>query len=266
MPAIELITGRTTAPGATLTAITMNTGNSNTVRNTEINKPIVLMDAWTKNQTSGVLRIRSPLLHDNVQGIRLGAQAAQVLPLLPEIGFQLLVPQDTLNLEISGSATAGDIELAAFLLFYEDLPGVNAKMISPGEMLARIEQIATIENTITADASGNYSGEEAINAEFDVIRANRDYAILGYIVNTECLTIRYRGSDSGNLGFGGPGNATRPDITVNWFVDLAFRMQLPLIPVFNSSNKDSLLLDVVQDENGADVTIQTIIGLLAQTT
>jgi len=262
MPAIEIITGRVVAPGATLTALTMNTGNSATVRNTKIDKPIVLMDVWTKNQTSGLLRIRSPLLHDNVQGMRFNAAAAQVLPLLPEVAFQLLVPQDDLVFELSGSGIAGDIELMAALIFYEELPGVDAKMISPGELLQRLEHITTIENALTSGTNGDYSGEETINADFDVIRANRDYAILGFIVNTRCLTVRYRGSDSGNLGFGGPGEPTRPDITSNWFVDLAFRMQLPLIPVFNSSNKDNLLLDVVQDEIGSAVTIQTIVGLL----
>ena len=41
-------------------------------------------------------------------------------------------------------------------------------------------------------------------------------------------------------------------------------MQLPLIPVFNSANKDNTLLDVVQDENGADVTVNTIVGLLSE--
>lgn len=263
MPALEMITGRVTAPNTTLSALTMNTGNSRTIRNTKIDKPIVLLDIWTKNQTAGIFRLRSPLLHDNVQGIRLGAQADQVVPLMPEIAFQLLVPQDDLNIELSGSATAGDIELAALLIFYDELPGVEAKLISPGKLMERLEHITTIQNTLATDTSGDYSGEESINADFDVIRANRDYAILGFIVDERCLTVRYRSSDFGNLGVGGPGEPARPDITANWFVNLAFRMQLPLIPVFNSSNKDNTLLDCVQDEDGADVTVQTIVGLLS---
>ena len=264
MPAIELITGRVTAPGTTLTEVTMNTGNSSIVRNTKIDDPIILMDTWTKNQTSGTLRIRSPLLHDNVQGIRLQALLDQVLPLLPEIAFQQLVPQDDLTIELSGSATAGDIELAALLLFYAELPGVAAKLITPDDLLTRMEHVTTIENVLTAGTTGDYTGEEAIIADFDVIRANRDYAILGNIVNTRALAVRYRSSDFGNLGIGIPCEPSRPDITANWFVDLAFRMQLPLIPVFNSANKDNVLLDVVQDEDGADVTVNTIVALLKE--
>lgn len=264
MPAIELITGQTTAPDTTLTEVSMNTGNSATVRNTKIEDPIILMDIWTKNQTAGIIRLRSPLLHDNVQGIRLQAAADQVLPLLPELAFQQLIPQDKLTIELSGSVTGGDIELVALLLFYNNLPGVDANLITAEELLTKIEHIATIENTIATDTNGDYSGEESIVSDFDVIRANRDYAILGYIVNTRALCVRYRSSDFGNLGIGGPCEPNHPQITSNWFVDLSFRMQLPLIPVFNSANKDNTLIDIVQDEDGADVTVNTIVALLKE--
>jgi len=36
-----------------------------------------------------------------------------------------------------------------------------------------------------------------------------------------------------------------------------------MIPVFNSANKAGILIDGAQDENGADVTVQSIFAELA---
>ena len=38
--------------------------------------------------------------------------------------------------------------------------------------------------------------------------------------------------------------------------------QMPLIPVFNSANKDAILIDGVQDENGTDVTLTSLLAQL----
>src|SRR5919106_1212303 len=119
--AIDTITGRVTAPGSTLTALTMSAGDTLTVRNAPIDSMVRLMQAWADNQTAGTLRIRSPRLHDNVEGIRLDVMSSEVKPLLPERVVQPLIPQDTLIAELSGSATAGDIESAALLLYYDNL-------------------------------------------------------------------------------------------------------------------------------------------------
>ena len=118
------------------------------------------------------------------------------------------------------------------------------------------------ENTIATGTAGGWSGEEAINAEFDNFKAHTDYALMGYIVSAECLAVRWRGSDTGNLGVGGPGNIAPQFGTNNWFVDLSDRYGMPLIPVFNSANKSAILIDAAQDENGTDVTVTSIFAQL----
>jgi hypothetical protein len=258
MPAIELLTGFVTAPGATLTALTMASGNSLTIRNTALEANILLLNAWTKNQAAGVLRIRSPRMHDNVQGIRLGARATEPRPLLPFAAPQKLITQDTLVVELSGSATAGDIETACMLVYYPELPGIEAKLITPDELQTRMVDIMATENTILAGTTGGYTGEEALSAEFNQFKANTEYAILGYLCSVLCAAVRYRGSDFGNLGLGGPGHDYSRTFTANWFVDLSYQTGLPCIPVFNSANISNVLIDVAQDENGTDPTIQTI--------
>lgn len=261
--AIEVLTGYVTAPSTTFTAWTMASGNSLTIRNAPIDEGTWLINAWADNQSAGTLRIRSPKLHDNVQNLRLDVTASDVVPLLP-LGFrQRLIAQDTLTVEQTGSGTAGDIETGALLIYYEDLPGIDARLESwTEELRRRIIQYVTVENTIATGTSGGYSGEEALNTEFDLLKANTDYALLGYLVDAECAVVRWRGADTGNLGVGGPGNEALRSVTNEWFIRLSVETGFPCIPVFNSANKAGILVDVAQDENGTDVTVTSILAEL----
>jgi len=238
----------------------MASGNSLTVRNAAPESRIEVLQAWVDSQGSDLLRLRSPQMHDNVQGIRLRHVAGEVDPLLPPGYSQRLTPQDTLIAELAGSATAGDIETACLLVHYEDLPGIDGRFLSPEDVRSGMKNILTVENTLALGTSGGYSGEEAINAEFSLLKANTDYAILGYHVSAECACIRYRGIDFGNLGLGGPGNDSDKQLTGRWFVHLSEMVGAPLIPVFNSANASGVLLDGAQDENGTDVTVSTILA------
>jgi len=258
--ALEIIGGLATAPSTTATALTMFTGNSLTIRNAPLDSEVRLLQAWVDVQGAGYLRIRSPRLHDNVQGIRLYTVVSEPQPLLPMGYGQKLIPQDTLIAEITGSATAGDIESALMLLYYSNLPGVDARLASPEDVLRRMVNIVTVENTLALGTAGGWSGEEALNAEFDLLKANTDYALLGYQVSAECAAVRWRGVDTGNLGVGGPGIETLKALTANWFVRLSQAFGLPLIPVFNSANKAGILVDGAQDENGADPTLTSILA------
>lgn len=260
---LEIIAGRVTAPGAALTALTMNAGNSATIRNTNNQGDIKLLTAWNKNQTSGIMRIRSPRLHDNVQGIRMGALSGAQVPPLFSRWPQNLISQDNLTLELSGSATAGDIEMMALLVLYSDLPGIDGRFIGITDLMARAVNIVGVENTIATTATGDWGGEEAINAEYDLLKANTDYALLGYVVSASAGAVRWRGVDTGNLGVGGPCLEVNGSFTRDWFIRLSEAFQLPLIPVFNSANKAGILIDAMQDENGADITVQSIFAELA---
>lgn len=262
LAALELVTFQATAPGAGFTAMTAQTGNSATVRNADLSLPVALLQCWADFQAAGTVRIRSPRLHDNVQGIRLDVLAGELFPLLPWGFAQGLVPQDTLTVEAIGSAVAGDIESFCGLVYYSDLPGINAQFARHDEISGRVRHIVTVENTLALGTGGGYTGEEALDAEFDLLRANTLYALLGYLVDAECAAIRYRGSDTGNLGVGGPGETTLRHLTKEWFVVLSQVYGLPLIPVFNAANKSGILLDGVQDENGTDVTVTTILAEL----
>lgn len=261
--AMELISGHVVAPGATFTALTMHAGSSLTVRNARLDSKVRLLQAWADHQVAGNVRIRSPKLHDNVQGIRLFSVASEVVPLLSDLTRQPLYPQDTLIVEVTGSGVAGDVESVGALIYYEDLPGAEARFTTTMVLKERGVNYLAVENTIATGVAGGFSGEEAINAEFDLFKANTDYALVGYRVSAECASVRWRGADTGNLGVGGPGNELGGQWTREWFIMLQRQHDVPLIPVFNSANKAGILIDAVQDENGADVTVTSLFVELA---
>lgn len=264
MPAgFEVIAGQATAPGATFTALTMNAGNSLTVRNANLNADVRLMQMWAKNQAVGVFRIRSPKLHDNVQGIRVRNPAAAVIEMLAWNTFQKLVPQDSLIAEITGSAVGGQFEQGAALIYYSDLPGQAARLTNLSDVQKRGVNVFTVESTITPGAGGGYSGAQAINANFDLFKANTDYALLGYRVDVRCAVVRWTGIDTGNLGVGGPGEPAIADVTSNWFAMLSTSQNLSLIPVFNAANKQGITVDIMQDQAGAAVVLTSLMVELA---
>lgn len=263
--ALELVSGRVTAPGATLTALTMAAGNSATVRNADLKSTIGLISTWAMNNAAGIWRIRSPKLHDNVQGMRYRITASDPIPEFVPGTFQKLVAQDNLTLELSGSAVGGQIEQAQMLIYYSDLPGNSARLITMAELLQRTVNVWTTEIAIAPGAAGGYSGQVAINSAFDNFKANTDYALVGYTVDVACAAVRFTSPDFSNLGVGGPGNVTSRQLTARWFLHLSQQLGIGLIPVFNAANKAGTLVDVVQNQAAAAVNVTAILHELSGT-
>jgi len=259
--ALQVLSGFVTAPSTTFTALTMAVGDTLTVRNSERGRAH-LLNAWGDNQTAGNLRIRSAQMHDNVQGIRMFVVASEVAPLMPLGAKVALEPFDTLVVDQTGSATGGDIESSSLLMYYDNAYGFDARLLDWQQVAPRIIDYMYAENTLALGTAGGYSGEEAINAEFDQWKSNFDYALIGYQVSAECLTVGWRAPDTSNLRVGGPGNELRKELTGEWFKMLSQVYGIPAIPIFNANNKGGILIDGVQDENGTDVTVTSIFARL----
>lgn len=256
--ALEVIGANGTAISATISALAAFGGDSLAVRNTGSANPAKLLQMWTDAQVAGTARLRSPKFHDNVQGIRLDTLVGDLRPLLPWGFSQPVYPNDVLVSELAGSAVAGDIESVGYLLYYPELPGAAARLMSPDEIMRRATNIFTVENTIATGTGGGWTGAEAINVEFDQFHAGALYALVGYLVDTECSAVAWRGADTANLRVGGPGEETERELTADWFVRLSRAYGLPLIPVFSAENKGGITVEAAQDENGADVTLTSI--------
>lgn len=258
--ALEVINAAVVNPGATITAVTPNAGDTLTVRNASFQAPISLLQAWAFTTTNLLARIRSPRMHDQAQNMRLQPVASQPYPLLPWSGAEPLFPQDPITAELTGGAAETD--LLALLLYYSDLPGVSARLHTPAEVEPLIEHITVVEVDLTsAAAAGAYSATVALNGSFDTLIRNRDYAILGYECPVNGGSLGIRGADTGNLRVGGP-LLNLPFITENWFVRLSDEYGLPCIPVVNSANVAGILLDATAQAVGTTLRVGVHLALL----
>ncbi len=252
--AIEAVVGFATNPGVTLTTVTASTATSFVIRGTDTTKGTWLLSAFAFNVTAGELRITSPRLHDQVQGIRNRVTAAFVSPLIGgPIGAgytQRLYAQDGLTVQISGGGA--EIDSACLLIAYDDLAGVAGRFIDQATLKKAGQNVVTAEVTVTAVVTGNFGGSVAINSTFDNLIANTDYAILGGMTDTRGTAVGIVGVDLGNLKLGFPAEPSLRNETNNWFEMLSDAFNAPYIPVINSSNKAATNIDVAT--NGAGGT------------
>lgn len=259
MPAIEVITGRATNPAA-LTAVTANNDNTFAIRSHSVEGTAYLEEIWTQQATAGEVRITSPRLHDDVVGIRMRSHANAVRRLLPEEAKQVVYSQDDLGVEIQGGGA--EVDAVALLMYYQDLGGIAARLASWEEIQPRIEALHGFPVAVAGPAvSGNWSAGTPINTTVDLMKANRDYAFLGYTVDAEVLAVAIAGTDTGNLRIGGPGPLLA-DETRAFFVDQGRRMGTPHIPVINSANRGGTLASVCRITAAGTVNVTFLTALL----
>lgn len=255
---LHLIGASATQPntGAAAAAVT---GDSLVVANGK--GDIKIIAAWADNQTAGWFQIAAPTGHDTSRGFRAVTSAGDPRNVLtPGLGLPVSA-QETLAVQIAGSNTAGDVETVAMLLAYDNLPGIDAKMIKWAELVRRMEKITTIQATLTHAAAG-HSGSELITAESDLLKANRQYAVLGANCSVETCALTLIGPDTGNVRIGVPGNKLAANHGVEFFPHLARAFDAAYIPVINSGNKGSTYLGTLGDENAASVVASWHLALL----
>lgn len=254
---MEVVAGFCTNPGATLTTLTPSTGQSFTVRGTDTTQGTWLLGAWAFNATAGELRITSPRLHDQVQGIRNRVTAALTAPVYPgptnDAFAQRLYAQDNMTVQLSGGA--GELDCAALLIGYDNLGGVTGRYIDQPTLLKVGLNVVTVEVTVTAVTTGLFGGAVAINSSFDNLIANTDYAILGGMTDTRGCAVRITGVDLGNIGTGFPCEPSMRYLTNNWFQQLSVSFSAPYMPVINSANKTQTNIDVQTNGAGGTYTI-----------
>lgn len=259
MVAIDTVLGHATNPGATLSAVTMATGDSLTVRYSPPNNNITLERIFRAGTSTGQVRLTSPRLHDNVVGLSFKSAESPTVFLLPQNVGQMLYPQDNLSLSVTGGTAETD--LAALGIYYTSLPGSDARLYMPADILPNIKHLHTIEVDITNSGTiGNWT-DTAINTTEDQLKANQDYAVLGYVADTAIALVGVKGSDTGNLRICGPGT-TNTDDTSQYFVEMALREGTPHIPVFNSANKSSTYVSTADSAASSTSHITLVTALM----
>jgi hypothetical protein len=262
------ISGHVANVGATLTALTVNAGDSLTVKSFFPPSKCHVVTLWGNQQAqSNLLQIKAPSFHDNVNGSIFAQQANTRQIVSPLSLSQTVESQETIAYLANGTAVAGDVQTAHLALFYENLQGAEQKLITYDEMVSRKKYLTTVQVNITLGVvTGEYTGNATINSLYDQFKANTDYAILGY-TTTEAVAnsvsaVRISGADFSGYPILAPVNSLNPQMTENFFVDLSKAYGVGLIPVFNSANKASTIIDMCSNENGTTATITFILAML----
>lgn len=258
--ALQVVSGFATNPGATITALTPSSGDSFTVPTFDPSSKARALRVWAENAAGGIIRLRSPRLHDPAQGLRLRLPAGNQVQLVGGPEMQPLYPADPLTVEMSGGAA--EVDVLSYLLYYDNLPGIDAPLVGWNEIKDRITNIAGVELNLTSGATaGQYGGARTLNQDFQNLRAGERYALLGYTVSSAFCTLRIVGPDTGKVGVAGPGSTNTWD-TATWFVDLANATGLPCIPVIQANNAGGTVIDMIDTATAVNRPVTLLLGEL----
>jgi hypothetical protein len=208
-------------------------------------------------------RVRSPRLHDNVQGIRISPGELVSAYSLPAQAGQRLYPSDQLIAEIAQGAAAEFQELV-FHLYYSDLGGANGKFATWSDIAGQIihwkpvqvPMAALVANTWT-DTVINVAGGE------DLLEADAKYAVCGYSTNAALAAVGVRGQETGNLRACGPGS-TSEFPTTEWFIRMSDKHNSPHIPIISANNRGGITAScIARAAVGAGTLVELILAQLA---
>lgn len=259
----ETILYQATAPGAGGAAAAAATGDSLIIKNNRGGGEPSIIAAWSFAQTAGFHQIVFPTGHDTTRNFRFGTEPADTSNRIVR-GMEIPVTaQEQLSITIAGSAVAGDVESGVLLVHYPNLPGIDSRTITFAQLQSRAQKLTTVFATITGAAAG-YTGGELINAESDLLLANRDYALMGMSSTIDCVGMTIIGPDTGNVRIACPGADIDLERSTEWFCDLSRTQGKSLIPVINSGNKNATTIGIMQDENNVSPTITLYLALLAK--
>jgi hypothetical protein len=259
--ALDLQAFTSTSTGAgNFIAATPFTGSIANIRNFAPTDQAQLLEFGRKGATVGTGRIRSALFHDDVQGLRFRSLAADPTSHVPHWQPNLLYSQDSPL--IDGDGTNAEVEAYVASIYYSNLPGGNARLHSPADVLPLVDLLLGQQVTITAVVPPGFA-TALITSLYNTLKANRDYAVLGWQSDVALAGIGIQGADTSNFIAGGTCEA---DIfkTRDKFVRMSYEYNLPLIPVINAANAPSTNLVVYNDVAAVNANVTLILGLLSQ--
>lgn len=219
----------------------------------------------TGNSTQRMeVAVFSPRFGDNQFGFRAQhkfnpTQAAPVGPpqwLMPKQLDIPVFPSDVLNVQVNAPAAAGNAN-CCLQVYYQNVPGAGQRLAN-WSLIDSIgfTRVLGIEVTVTPGATGSPGTAVAINANDARLRANLDYALLGYSTDTSGLAFRLKGPDTSGFNILLPVSFDERN-TANYFIDQDIMRngqfgtvsEGPHIPVINSNNAGSTTLDGVAHNN-----------------
>lgn len=235
MPAIDTVGVFSTqgAAAAFPTALAAAPGDSLTVRNFPTGQYAQAEALFYSAGGGQQVRLVSPNLHDNQTGLTFAPAEVPAQFLIPGDASVALQSNDTLSM-YGGIAAAGTI-VAGLQVYYSQLPGIQARLHSWGDISGNIRYIKSVQVALNAIAVGAWT-DTLITTTENQLHANKDYAVLGYQCSAAIDIVGVKGSATGNLRVCGPGAISTLDVT-EYFVYMSQVNNVPYIPVFNSDDR-----------------------------
>lgn len=258
--ALEVVNGfvtNATTTAGTYTALAANSPTSFTIRQASGVSAGEVLAPWCQATVAAKLQIKSPRWHDtticDTYHALVSTNAFATDPLLGLDDSEPAYSTDTLTVQSTtdASQTASSTVVGCFPVYYSNLPGVDANLMTWPQVQSYINyndktglHYVNWVTPSSAGTAGNIGTGVLINATNDQFKAGHFYALLGYQVSASCAAVLISGTDTGNLYLGGPGSLN-PNTTRNWFVDLSNAQNLPLIPVIQANNKGTTYVYIV---------------------
>jgi hypothetical protein len=241
--------------GGAFEPLAPGTGDSATFFNVPQGSPAYLGEIWgVDDDTTCELSLTASRFHDQVFGIREQIPAGSSLSpagrasLISPAGLdQPIFPSDVLTVQANG--TAGDNVNVTFVLYYQDIPGISARLATYDYVYGNMKNLVGIDTPLTA-GTGDWGTGVALNASDNRLHANTDYAVLGFTSDLPCAAVGLSGIDTGNLRVGGPVLA-EPEHDAYLFADFARKYNAALVPIINSNNAGSIVLQGADPTNTA---------------
>ncbi len=209
--------------------------------------------------TAGFAQVASPLFHDPVTGIRITPAETPSVFGLPGLAGQRLQPQDAMVATLAGGAAETDV--MALHTYYTDLPGAAARLHMWGDISGNVKYIKPQRVAVTSSATIGAWSDTVVTTTENLLHANKDYAVLGFMTNTALAVIGLRGIATANLRICGPGS-TQEFPTTQYFAYMSEQTGRPYIPVFNAADAGGVFVSVAAATASVAAVVELILAEL----
>ena len=245
-----MIAGSLAATAAVPTQVVMFGNDSRVVRSFSSGKKAYLLAInAVGHTTTGPISIKSPKFHDNVNGIYFPTINGTDLPLPMEF-LQPLYSQDNLDILFVDTLGAGDWDNVALEIYYEEQLGNMGNYIMPDALKGKVANIVTVEMSHAVVGALGYQAGHNITLVTDLLKANTNYALLGYQTRGDQFCAGFMGPCTGNMRIMLPSIGMDQNEEANYFIRQSQRSGLPCIPVMNSADRYATFVDYLESVGG----------------
>jgi hypothetical protein len=248
-----------TAAGAGINPATLVAGGTGTLAVDAFSSGKCYLEAlWAAGATTDFVRVRSPRMHDANQGLRLVVGPTPEASLIPFGSDIQVYSSDVPTYDIDATGAGTGVIVGTY--GYDDFGSGSTKLASWDEVRPRILDVFANQFAVTAGAIGAWGAGVALNNATDNLKADFDYALLGYTCSAAVAAFAINGADTGNFDIAMPGRIS-PFETRNYFMELGSWSGRPCIPVIQSNNRAGT---IVKSTDSAAGTVSQLSLILAR--